>query len=462
MTNRVVLNFMAIILITLTLSECIFDVTLRTYYYQNISRMIITHADTSQDLFNRFNQENPNGDSGELLSSILKNFDSRKAELQVLNTEGDVLTSSSGFEVKQKIHLKPEILTGKKVVDVDKMPGTHEKVMNIYVPIQIYSGTYVLRYITSLEAIDDVLTLIYAGAATIGIIIALIVFIISLRFARSIVDPITNIISAAKEMAKGHFNIRVDKTYKNELGELADTLNYMADEIVKTDKIKNEFISSISHELRTPLTGIKGWSETMLLSSEFDKKDYQEGLNIIAKETNRLIDLVEDLLDFSRLQSNTLKLYKENFRLDELLKEVVKSLKIKAKEKNIKIDINQMKRTVIHGDQNRLKQVIINTIDNAIKFSHRDSTIDISLKDSYEYVTITVQDYGIGIDDEHLPYLTQSFYQVSSNGKGSGLGLSITKQIIDLHKGKIDIKSKVNEGTIITIQLPKLILEHKN
>ncbi|MBM7645763.1 signal transduction histidine kinase [Scopulibacillus daqui] len=461
MTNRVVLNFMAIILITLALSECVFAVTLRTYYYQNISRMIITHADTSQDLFNRFNQENPSEENGKLLSSILKSFDTRKAELQVLNTNGDVLTSSSGFEVNQKVHLKPEILSGKKVIDVAKMPDTGEKVMNIYVPIQIYSGTYVLRYITSLEDVDDVLTLVYAGAATIGIIIALIVFIISLRFARSIVDPITNIISAAKEMAKGHFNIRVDKKYKNELGELADTLNYMADEIVKTNKLKSEFISSISHELRTPLTGIKGWSETMLLSRELDRKDFEEGLNIIASETNRLIELVEDLLDFSRLQSNTLKLYKDNFRFDELLKEVVKSLKIKAKEKNIKIEIHQLKRTVIHGDKNRLKQVIINTIDNAIKFSRPNSTIDIFLKDSYEYITLIVKDYGIGISEEHLPYLTQSFYQVSSKGQGSGLGLSITKQIIDLHKGKIDIKSKVNEGTTISIQLPKLILENK-
>ncbi|WP_205003678.1 sensor histidine kinase [Scopulibacillus daqui] len=452
---------MAIILITLALSECVFAVTLRTYYYQNISRMIITHADTSQDLFNRFNQENPSEENGKLLSSILKSFDTRKAELQVLNTNGDVLTSSSGFEVNQKVHLKPEILSGKKVIDVAKMPDTGEKVMNIYVPIQIYSGTYVLRYITSLEDVDDVLTLVYAGAATIGIIIALIVFIISLRFARSIVDPITNIISAAKEMAKGHFNIRVDKKYKNELGELADTLNYMADEIVKTNKLKSEFISSISHELRTPLTGIKGWSETMLLSRELDRKDFEEGLNIIASETNRLIELVEDLLDFSRLQSNTLKLYKDNFRFDELLKEVVKSLKIKAKEKNIKIEIHQLKRTVIHGDKNRLKQVIINTIDNAIKFSRPNSTIDIFLKDSYEYITLIVKDYGIGISEEHLPYLTQSFYQVSSKGQGSGLGLSITKQIIDLHKGKIDIKSKVNEGTTISIQLPKLILENK-
>jgi signal transduction histidine kinase len=285
-----------------------------------------------------------------------------------------------------------------------------------------------------------------------------LVTLFSVGLANSIVKPINNIRAVSAEMARGKFDTRIKGDYKYELGELATTLNYMAEEIVRSNQIKDDFISSISHELRTPLTGIKGWSET-LTSGGFDSEETKIGMGIIAKETDRLIGLVEEILDFSKLQQNEMKLVVGEVNMKELLQETMLNVWAKAEKKQIQLKLdNQSEKPVLAiGDGNRLKQVFLNIVDNAVKFSNENSWIDIVMSiQNGNQVLVEVRDSGLGISEEHLKKVKDRFFQVNHQGGGTGLGLAITQQIIDLHHGTMNIASELGVGTTVSVTLPLL------
>lgn len=257
-------------------------------------------------------------------------------------------------------------------------------------------------------------------------------------------------------MAKGRFDVRIEGDYKYEIGELASTLNYMAQEIVRSNQVKDDFISSISHELRTPLTSIKGWNET-LESGGYDPDETRMGLKIISNETNRLIGLVEELLDFSKLQQNEMKMVKGSVSVREVMQEVMLNVWAKAEQKHIQLKLDaEEEEYLILGDGNRLKQVFLNVIDNAIKFSHMNSWIYIILQRKDEFIIVSVQDTGIGISEEHLAKVKDRFYQVDHQHGGTGLGLAISQQLIELHGGTMSMHSELGNGTTVTVRLPAL------
>ena len=234
----------------------------------------------------------------------------------------------------------------------------------------------------------------------------------------------------------------------------------MATEIDKTRRLKEEFISSISHELRTPLTSIKGWSETLGYEN-ITRDELDLGLGIIQDETERLIKLVEELLDFSRLSSDRIRLQVDIVDVEALAKGVVNQLKVKAIENNIKLsskfevtDLN-----AIQGDKNRLRQVLINLIQNAIKFTPPEGEIDVIVSQNEEFTTIKVKDTGSGIKKENLEKVLDKFFQEDINKSGSGLGLAISNEIVKLHGGKMKIESEKDIGTTITFTLKNKILE---
>ncbi|TCP30560.1 signal transduction histidine kinase [Scopulibacillus darangshiensis] len=455
MIRRVVLYFMAVIILTLILVETIFAVAIHRYYYDGIEKTLISHAETSKDLYEKFGANGTSQEEVAPYSYVLETFKYKGAELQLVNKSGQIISSTTGFKDDKAINLDPRLKEGKTSSHVERLPNTNEKIMTVYFPVKINQDLYILRYMTSLKSVDHVLFYIYLGAILIGLCIAVFVFLVSLRLAQSIVNPIKHIISVASHMAKGNFTNRVTVEYKHELGDLSKTLNYMADEIQKTDQLKNEFISSISHELRTPLTGIKGWGETMLIDPHIDGKEMKQGLTVITNETERLMAIVEDLLDFSKFQANKVRLYKERIRLDDVISQSIDSLRIKAEKKGCHLISQRLNGVIIEGDENRLKQVLINIIDNAIKFAYKETDIHIMLEENDNQVGIIVKDKGEGIEEQHLPYLTRSFYQVKALGKGSGLGLSICKDIIHLHGGELDIQSVPADGTTVTVTLPK-------
>lgn len=314
--------------------------------------------------------------------------------------------------------------------------------------------TYILRYLTSLEGINNDLLNLTLLSIGIGAAVMAVVIVFSFGLANSIVKPLNNITAVSAQMAKGRFNVRIKGNYKFEIGDLASTLNYMAQEIVRSNQIKDDFISSISHELRTPLTSIKGWSET-LVSGGYDPEETQLGVSIISRESERLIGLVEEILDFSKLQQNQMKLSIGIVDVKVLLQETILNIWAKAEKKRIHLLLECEDGIFVKGDANRLKQVFLNLVDNAVKFSHEESSIELSAKRlSATETAIMVRDSGIGISEAHISRVKDRFFQVDALNGGTGLGLAISQQIVELHNGTLDMVSELGKGTEVTVILP--------
>jgi signal transduction histidine kinase len=181
-------------------------------------------------------------------------------------------------------------------------------------------------------------------------------------------------------------------------------------------------------------------------------------MSIISKETERLIGLVEEMLDFSKLQQNQMKLVKGTVSIREIVQETMLNVWAKAEQKQIhlKLDTDETRAFNVHGDGNRLKQVFLNIVDNAIKFSHENSWIYLSVKEEDGKIIAAVQDTGIGISEEHLIKVRDRFFQVNHQNGGTGLGLAITQELVELHEGTITIQSELGSGTTVTIELPAL------
>ncbi len=227
------------------------------------------------------------------------------------------------------------------------------------------------------------------------------------------------------------------------------------------NRMKNEFISNVSHELRTPLASIVGFAEAISSDAEMPRETITEFNNIIYSEGKRLARLINDLLDFSKLESEGEHLEKTDFDLVPVLKEVVESFTQQAEEKGIVLNASVPEAEIIlHGDKERIKNAIAHVVSNAVKFTNKGGRVSIMLNNFLHEVEIIISDTGIGIPKEDIPKLFQKFSKVNRPGNqipGAGIGLAMTKKIIDLHNGLINVKSKVNEGTTFIIRLPKKV-----
>ena len=231
----------------------------------------------------------------------------------------------------------------------------------------------------------------------------------------------------------------------------------MAEEIQASDKLKNDFISSVSHELRTPLTAIQGWAETMS-SAPSDLETLKKGLGIIGNETSRLTSMVEELLVFSRIQSGRMILAMEKTDLVAELNEAVYMLRERAtkESKHFVYEEPKKKMPAVLADKNRLRQVFINIIDNALKYTPEHGVIGIDVKKEDDMIKVIISDTGCGINEKDLPHIKEKFYKANNTVRGSGIGLAVADEIVTLHKGTLEIGSREDYGTIVTISIPVL------
>ena len=270
---------------------------------------------------------------------------------------------------------------------------------------------------------------------------------------RSIVEPLASITETARLIADGSYGVQIEKKFDDEIGELTDTINDMSLKIRQSEKTQSEFISSVSHELRTPLTAIKGWAETMCM--EADPDTVQRGVHVIVNETERLSEMVEELLDFSRMQSGRFSLQCATMDVLAELGDAVLIYTEKAKRENIRIIYQEPEMLpFVYGDKNRIRQVFINVIDNAIKYSNSGSTITISAEEVGNMIQVTITDNGVGISEADLPRVKTKFFKANHTRRGSGIGLAVADEIITMHGGRLDITSELNVGTNVTITLP--------
>ncbi|MDR1240863.1 MAG: HAMP domain-containing histidine kinase [Oscillospiraceae bacterium] len=303
------------------------------------------------------------------------------------------------------------------------------------------------------------------------VLISFLFSVLGIIFIRNIIKKILIISEILSKISlKSNFENKDEKNkhqwYSDEIDVLLENTNKIMFEIEASEKIKNDFISSMSHELRTPLTAIKGWAETIKTGDEIDFSTVRRGLDIIAKETQRLTEIVKDLLDFSAMEGGRFEMFMEKIDLLAEVGEAVYIFKEKAAlEKKLLIYNDPKEIPPILGDKNRLRQVFVNVIDNALKYVNEGGNVGVNVSNRENHVFIEITDDGCGIPKEEIPKITRKFYKVNPLRGGSGIGLAIVKEIISAHNGSIEILSEENFGTVVTISLPvydKLVLKPQN
>ena len=220
--------------------------------------------------------------------------------------------------------------------------------------------------------------------------------------------------------------------------------------------MKNDFISSVSHELRTPLTAIKGWGET-LEGGGLDPESFRKGMDVILHETERLSGMVEELLDFSRMQSGRMTMNMQRLDILAELGEAVYMFSERAKNegKFLLYEEPEILSPVL-GDVNRLRQVFVNILDNALKYTDKGGTITVTAAEADGFIQVLISDSGCGIAPEHLPKIKEKFYKANQTVRGSGIGLAVADEIMRLHSGSLEVDSTLGVGTAVTITIPTL------
>ena len=380
-----------------------------------------------------------------------------KLEIQVLNPEGHLLISTTGFSLEPSS--MPDFESALSSTSDGYYSGKSSVGESILCKTELlYSGDELfgaVRWIVSLENVNDQIFWTCLFAVLLGAAVLTILFITGMYFIRSIVRPIRDVSSVARKIALGDFEQRIELKSNNEIGELCDSINYMAGELKSAENLKNDFISSVSHELRTPLTAIRGWAETAKMSIGYDEETVNKGLDVVLKESERLHSLVEELLDFSRMQSGRLSISFEQFDLAFILDEAADMYRELAKKQKVElIYVSSGEEIYCNGDANRIKQVFINVIDNALKYNQPGGQILIEQRIEDGCVQISISDTGVGIAERDLDRVKEKFYKANKQVRGSGIGLAVADEIIKQHNGLILIDSTEGVGTTVTIVLP--------
>ena len=450
-TLSVVLTIIILIVVSL-----IFIVT---YIFQNsVEQNLNTTSSELSLVFSGFQSDS----STSFVASArdyVENFDKKEEmEVIVINSSGRVVMTSTGFtpDENEQIPDFNEALSDESGYAYwNGKLSSGESAMSQTRIITNENGTCVgaVRYIVSMEQVNTAIVLVSAG----------IVFLSGLMFIRSIVTPIRKLSEISSKIAHGDFSQakKIEYKYDDEIGDLCDAISDMALDLQTADQMKNDFISRVSHELRTPLTAIKGWAETMQLSErgKLDRKTFDRGMGVIINESSRLTSIVEELLDFSRIQSGRMKLIKEKLDILAEFDDAVYFLKERAvtEGKHLLYDEPEAVYPAVYGDKNRLKQVFLNVLDNALKYTPKGGVVAAQViysKDEPDIIKIVITDTGCGISAEDLPKVKEKFYKANQTVGGSGIGLAVADEIMNLHNGSLNIESGEGVGTTVTLTFP--------
>jgi signal transduction histidine kinase len=381
-----------------------------------------------------------------------------KVEVQVIDRNGRVIVSTSGFPSSEQAMpdyteaVETKATVTKKITTPDGEPIMASTTL-IYDSDNNYLGAY--RWITSLKATEKLIGNFVIMIALIALLILSISAISGISFIKSIVQPIRDVSNIARRIAMGDFESRIEINRNDEIGELCDTINYMASELSQAENLKNDFISSVSHELRTPLTAIRGWGETAKMSVGTDEELVNRGLDVVLSEADRLSGLVEELLDFSRMETGRITVVSQPLNISWLLSESVAMYVELSKKQGIELIYTKPQEEYqVLGDTNRLKQVFINIIDNAVKYTESGGQVLITQQIEEACVRISVNDTGVGIPAQDIDRVKEKFYKANKTVRGSGIGLAVADEIIKQHQGLLFIESTEGVGTNATIVLP--------
>lgn len=291
-------------------------------------------------------------------------------------------------------------------------------------------------------------------AAVLGLAVITALAAVNVHFIRTISSPVRALDAMARRISEGSYGIQAEKPGDDELGDLFDSINQMSSQIARGERIQTEFISSVSHELRTPLTAITGWAETLSYDENI-RGDSRRGIQIISREASRLTKMVEELLEFTRIQGGRFKLDMQRLDIGPELEDAVFTYEKLLSGDGTELEYEPMDGNVplIDGDPERLKQVFLNILDNAAKYGKGNKIIVSFLWNSEELI-IKVRDHGPGIPENELPHVKERFYKGSGKERGSGIGLAVCDEIISRHLGSLNIENAGGGGVLVTIRLP--------
>ncbi len=385
----------------------------------------------------------------------------KNVELQFINGKRQVELSSRGA-VAGSTPATPEVgravETGKTASFSGRDPLTGESILAVSSPV-FYNGTVVavMRFVTSTRLLDQQLWLTVLVMAAVIAAVIFLIFVSNLIFINNVVQPVAEVSEAAKRISSGSYGIQIANKYTDELGQLVDNINNMSLKISQSEKMQTEFISSVSHELRTPLTAISGWGETLLGDETGDPHQLRRGLRIIVKEARRLTGMVEELLEFSKMQDGRFTLQVEEMDLQAELEDAIYTYRELFRQDGIQLNYHsdqELYAEPISGDPQRLKQVFCNVLDNAAKHGGAGKRIDVDMTQEGDSYVVRIRDYGPGIPPAEVPFVKQKFYKGSSKARGSGIGLAVCDEIVQRHGGVFDIGNADGGGAIVTIRLP--------
>lgn len=455
--KRLVRSFLIIILITISIIDIFLLFAFSSYYYNNISKELIQRMEVSLEIYRRDYSDKSIEDLIYEDSDIF--LSNTNAEVQILDKDKNLLSDSIGRLASNPIETSDVLAAegGEIKTWKGEESQTGEAIMSVAGPIKNNEGETIgyLRFISSMEEVKAAIFKTIISLLIFTLFVALLTTTVSLLISKSIVRPILELTEVAKTMLKGNYEEKAKVFEDDEIGELAKTLNAMSDEIINKDRIKNDFISSISHELRTPLTSIKGWAVVLKDAKEDEKDLMEDGLNIIENEADRLAKMVEELLDFSRYISGRITLNKEIIDISQTCLDISKQMRPRAKSNNIELITDLPKESIlINADENRIKQLLINLLDNAIKFTSDKGWVKFQMLKEDDKVQIMISDNGMGMTKEELAHVKEKFYKGKHSKSHSGIGLSISDEITKLHQGSLEIFSEENIGTTVKVSLP--------
>ena len=448
-------NIFLIIALVICVAATALSVLFNSLYIDRIESLANDYAYEFTSLSNATNRTFK--DSAIVAAGDFKYKD--KIEVQVMDATGKTIVSTMGVFEESDASLSeferakksgsPQFFQG-KTADGEPIMST---TTIIYNKKGVVMGAY--RWIVSMDKANNVTFGITILIILICVAILLFCGFSGLFFVKSIVKPIRDVSNVARTIAMGNLDARLEVNKNDEIGELCDAINYMASELSQSENIKNDFISSVSHELRTPLTAIRGWGETAKMSLDSDPELVKRGLDVVLSEADRLSGLVEELLDFSRMQTGRLTLISQPVSVMQILKESADMYLELAKKQDIELVFTEIPEDyTVMGDPNRIKQVFINIIDNAVKYTQAGGQVLIESVKEEGCVRVTVTDTGVGIPAQDIDRVKEKFYKANKTVRGSGIGLAVADEIIKQHGGLLFIESTENVGTTVTIVLP--------
>ncbi len=428
--------------------------------YSNLHANLRLRAETAAEALNGVpNQEYE--DFYQTCLDAVQSFSQRNTlEVQFVDPEGNVLSTSYGIPTTSALET-PEIAEAVRTRGAQdyfgKDPETGKRILAVSAPIIYRNGEVigVLRFVTATRRMEQHIGAVLAVSllAVAGLTGATL---LSNNYCiRSILLSVAEITQKARRIAGGTYGIQIEILSHDELGELAEAINDLSNQLSQNEKMQSEFISSLSHELRTPLTAITGWSETLLGGDTLDAETAR-GMRIILREARRLTEMVVDLLDFTRMQDGRMTLNVEPADIRSEFEDTVYMYSSRLVQEGITLELEENDQDIpeIPCDAKRLRQVFLNVLDNAAKHGGEGKRILASMHYDSSTVLFRIRDFGPGIPEDELSLVKKKFYRGSSKTRGTGIGLAVCEEIVTMHGGTLTLENAEGGGTLVTIALP--------